>query len=70
MSEYEKGSPCGECNRTTCKGTAIAFHRGNGMWYCRSCAVELNRIHKRDAQALYGADLLIIPEDHRPEGSA
>jgi hypothetical protein len=58
-----KGELNGECNRTECKGKAVAYNQSTQKYYCIYCATKLNRIHKEDAMRLFGSDLCILPVD-------
>ena len=56
----QKGGPGNECARTVCKNRpATGYNRSTGLWYCRECAIILNRENKADAQRLFGGDLVI-----------
>lgn len=56
-----KGVKGGNCNRTACqKPVANWYNHSTRMYYCKSCAMKINRLNHSDAMRLYGHELCTL----------
>jgi hypothetical protein len=53
----DKGLEGGACNVTACQlpNSATWYNHSTQRWYCRTCAVELNRVNS-DFRQMFGKD--------------
>lgn len=59
-----KGGPGNQCARKACNNKpAIGYNRSTGLWYCRECSDLLNKENQRDAERIFGGNLVIIAHD-------
>jgi len=50
-----KGKFNGNCNITSCqKPGATWWNKSTRKYYCESCALELNRVNRKDCLRLFG----------------
>lgn len=53
-----KGAYTSKCNRTACENmNAVYFNHSTLQYYCRECAVLINRHNHEDSMRLYGHQL-------------
>ena len=62
----DKGKQGGACNRTACQadGTAHCYNTATNAWYCRPCAILINRANP-EGQWGTGLPLVTIPDNYR-----
>lgn len=54
----EKGAYHGICNRTACSHEpAVYYNHSTRMYYCPSCAHDINKWNRTDALKRFGHDL-------------
>jgi hypothetical protein len=60
----EKGIKGGNCNRRDCqKPGAVYYNQSTRAYYCRECAIKINRLNREDALRLFGSPDLCVLED-------
>lgn len=56
----DKGKQNGRCNVTSCQAPgATWFNHSTRAWYCRPCAMAINRVNRVDAMRFYGHELCL-----------
>lgn len=71
MSKDLKGIKNGNCNRTSCqKPGAVYYNHSTRLYYCKTCADEINRVNRADAMRMFGHELCTIDESTPPSISA
>jgi carotenoid cleavage dioxygenase-like enzyme len=62
----EKGTLNGNCNRTDCqKPPATYYNHSTQAYYCKDCAMMINKVNCTDALRMFGHDLCTPVEDGR-----
>lgn len=61
-----RGEKNGLCNVTACRAANWVeyYNHSTRKFYCKSCAMKLNRIHRADAMELWGHDLCTKVEEN------
>ena len=58
-----KGDYKDQCNRTDCSNEpAIYYNHSTRKYYCKECALLINKYNHKDAHAMFGHDLCTLGE--------
>ena len=65
----KKGVKGGDCNVTQCQepDSAFYFNKSTRKYYCQHCAIEINKVNKRDCMELHGVPDLCELDADEPE---
>ncbi len=63
-----KGVKGGDCNVTQCQepNSANYFNKSTKKYYCQKCAIDINKVNRRDCMELYGVPDLCELEVDEP----